>query len=190
MSVAVIKGFEFVDLVVFAALTAVLGIMIWLHYRKNGAVLRSISATVAAEKRTSLVFSVVMSVLYPLYYAWLWLWVGPKVGAPPAYYVILAVAAVFELVFVWVPSTTGWRHETHKFAATMVGFGMLILPGMFLMTAQAMSVAAMISIAVFYAVALSVSTLLVLPRYRGHTFIYEVLYCAAFLVAASIVGHS
>lgn len=185
-----IKEFDFVDFIVLGVLTLVLsGMMLW-HHRRNGAVLRSISATVAVEKGTSLIFSVVMSICYPLYYAWLWLWVGPKLEMPSLYYIVLAVAAFFELVFVWVPSTTGWKRQTHEFATTLVGLAMLVIPGMFLLGHKAGSTVGVVSIAVFYAVSLVLSVLLLIPRYRKHTFTYEVIFCVAFLAAASIVGHT
>lgn len=183
-------SFEYTDLVILAMLCAVLGGLMFIYHRKNGGMLRSISATVAAEKGTSLTFSAVMSVCYPLYYAWLWLWVGSKLSMPHLYYVILAVAAFFELVFVWVPSTTGWKKRIHEFATTIVALGMLIIPGMFLLGSHAVSSVGVVFIAIFYAVSLAISTLLLLPRFRKQTLIYEVIFCVAFLAAASIVGHT
>ena len=183
------QWFKYLDAVVLAVLSTVLGSMLFAR-RKNGHTLRSISATVATDKRTSLGFSILMSICYPLYYAWLWLWVGPKFDMPTAYYVVLAVAALFELVFVWVPSTTGWKCRIHRFSATVVGVGAFILPGLLLLGSQPLSVVGVISVVIFYAVTATLCMLVIIPKYRKNTYTYEVIFCTTFLLVASIVGHS
>lgn len=188
---APLRAFEFVDLVVILALVFLLGGMLLNFHRRNGGVLSSISRTVGATKRTQWTFTAVMSVLYPLYYAWLWFWVGPLFAMPSAYYILLGAAVCFETIFVWVPATSGWRRKTHEIAAGFVGVVMASIPALILLAAQQdVSPTGEVTLVTFYVILGTMLVLLIRPKYRKHTFTYEVIYCAIFMLALSVAGHS
>lgn len=181
---------EFLDVFITTLLVYVIGTLI-LNYRKEyGSLRASISQTVAATKRSSMFFALTMLVAYPLYYAWLWLWVGPLLGMPSMYYVLLAVSAIAELVFVLVPASSGWRLRTHQIAAGFVGLVMAILPGMMLFAGQGISGAGRLALVAFYIVLIALVVLLCTPKYRRNTFLYEVIYAAVFIGSVSVVVHT
>lgn len=182
------QAFEFVDIFVAAGLSLALASMLWWHHKKTSRVLGSISQTVAASRRKSLMFSLTMSVAYPLYYLWLWLWVGPSLMMPSAYYIVLVFSAVAELIFVWVPATDGVKRRVHETAAAFVGLAMLILPALILLNVRNPSELSKAVIFVYFGVCAVLLVLLASTKYRRHTFTYEVIYCLAFLVAMSVVG--
>lgn len=184
------QTFEFVDVFVVVGLSLVLGSLLWWQYKKTGRVLGSISQTVAANRRTSFIFSVVMSVAYPLYYTWLWLWTGPSLVMPGVYYAVLAFSAVSELIFVWVLATDRVKRKIHEAAAAFVGFAMLILPALILLSGRNVSELSRVAIFVYFGVCTVLLALIARAKYRKYTFAYEVAYCLTFLLAMSVAGHA
>lgn len=182
--------FEYVDCITIVILTLVLGALLLVHRKQHGNLQASISQTVAATKRSSMLFTLTMLVVYPLYYAWLWLWVGPALGMPTAYYLLLGLSAIAEFVFVLVPASIGWRLRAHQIAAGIVGVAMAMFPAIMLVAGEGVSAAGRLALVIFYVVTVCMLGLLFTPKYRRHTFLYEVMYCALFLGSVSIAAHT
>ena len=84
---------------------------------------RSFSENVARKQSSSLLFSLWMTPVTILFYAFLLGWIGPERGMNIAYYVIASVMAVFQLVLSWVPASTGWKLLLHNIAS----YGLVLL---------------------------------------------------------------
>ena len=79
---APLQAFQYLDAFVIVGLSLMIGKLLIDYRRKNGNMLSTISKTVVATKQSSLVFTLSMLVAFPLYYAWVWLWVGPVLAMP------------------------------------------------------------------------------------------------------------
>ena len=186
---APVAFWRFFDLISLAFIFAVVSVLMISHRKRSGSLLGSISQTVAASKRSSLAFSVVMTIFFPLYYAFLWFWVWPLTSTPIYLYLLLLVSAVFEMIFVWVPATDGNSRKIHEVSAGFVGLFMFIVALVMLHTGKISTVGS-VAILVFLLVSITMLALFTIPRYRKHTFLYECIYCITFLAAMSVVAHA
>ncbi len=137
-----IAYFKYMDAVVVGLLMVVISFILVRHARRHGTLLPSISETIAYDKRSSLLFSVVMTVCVPLYYAYVGLWIGPRYAMPPAFYWLLVVSIVAEFIFVWVPARGGRAGLVHTINACFVGGVMLLAPLLILLAGTGLSGAA------------------------------------------------
>jgi len=180
---------QFADAVVIILVSVVTIFLMATHKRRTGALLPSISRTIAADRRTSLIFSIMMTVAVPLYYGFIWFWVGPLVSAPWYFYVILAVSIVSEMIFVWVPATSGMSKSVHEITAGFVGFVMFAAPLILLGTGNLSSIAQLGTL-LFFGLTAVIIALLMYPKSRKFTLSLEVVYCVAFWAVMSIIAHS
>jgi hypothetical protein len=185
-----VRLFEYFDVVTLGALAIIITWLVLIHRRKHGALLGTISQTVAASPRSSLLFSLSMTVFYPLYYAFIWLWVGPKTEMPTSFYWLLAISAIFEMIFVWVPHSEGKRVIIHQAAASVVFICMFIMTVLLLMSGHDISSIADIGLVIFLMSSLIFIGLLKLQQFRKNTFLFETLCCVLFLAAISLVAHT
>lgn len=180
---------EYFDVISLGALTLVIVTLLLSHRKKSGSLLSSISKTVAYSPQSSQIFSVAMTVFFPLYYAFLWFWVGPLLHMPYFYYILLAIAAFFEMIFVWMPAK-GKTNKIHTIAAAYVGFTMFILPLIILIYGTGLSKIDFTAILSFLSVSLSLLVLLAIQKLHKYTLQFEVIFCVMFLVTMSIIAHS
>lgn len=185
-----INFWEFFDFYTLGILFVVVGWLIAIHYRKNSSLLGTISQTVADSKYTSLIFSVVMTICFPLYFAFIWFWVGPYVGMPTGFYFLLAVSAICEVIFVWVPATVGRSRKVHQIMSGVVGVAMLAAPIAILAYGKNLDIRSKASIFTFMILTTILGVLLLIKKTRKYTFLYETIYCVTFLVTMSIIAHS
>lgn len=179
---------QYVDALVILFVSAVVVTLIASHKRSANRLLPSISQTIAANPRSSLVFSLTMTVAAPLYYGFIWLWVGPLVAAPWYFYALIAVSFLAEMVFVWVPATSGKSKRVHEITAGFVGLTMFVAP-LILLFAANLSQSATVAVIVFIALSLIILALLAIPKTRKHTLAYEVIYCVLFWALMLFIAH-
>ncbi|MEO5948885.1 MAG: hypothetical protein ABIP74_00595 [Candidatus Saccharimonas sp.] len=180
---------QFADAVVIILVSVVTLYLMVTHKRRTGTLLPSISRTVAADKRTSLTFSTMMTVAVPLYYGFIWFWVGPLVSAPWYFYLIVAISIVSEMIFVWAPATSGMSKRIHEITAGFVGLVMFVAPLILLSTGNLSSVA-QIGTVLFFGLTAIIAGLLLHPESRKLTLSLEVVYCVAFWAVMSIIAHA
>ena len=180
---------QYFDIYVLSVLTIVIYALLAAHKRKNGELLTTISQTVAYSKSSAIVFAVAMIICYPLYYAFLWFWVGPRTHMPAAFYYLIIPAAVAEAVFVLIPATMGKRKYIHIFGAAVVGLAMFLLALLILIYGAPLHILSRILLTVFILIAISSVWLLRQHKYRKHTFTIETTYVLTFLIAVSFVAH-
>jgi hypothetical protein len=185
-----VEFWRFFDFYTIGILFVVIGLLVRTHHNKNGAALRTISQTVAYSKPSSLIFSIVMTIFFPLYYAFIWLWVGPKVYMPVVFYYLLTISAICEMIFVWVPATIGKSRKVHEAMATIVGLAMFVLPIIILVYGKYLNITDKVSILSFIILAIILGCLLVIRRLLAYTFLFETIYCLVFLITISIIAHS
>ena len=185
--VAFWKYFDFISI---GALSIVISYIVIVHRKRNGSILSTISQTVAHTPKSSLLFSLAMTVFFPIYYAYVYFWVGPHVDAPTIFYYLLLVSAICEMIFVWVPALQGRKNQIHSLAAGIVGIFMFIIPLLVLLFASNLNIAASTAINIYLIASLLMGLSLIIKELRKYTFSYEVVYCLIFLVCMSIVGHS
>ena len=183
-----VQFWQYFDVIVIATVTAVIAWLMLTHRKKNGALLPSISQTIAADEQATLLFAVMMTVCVPLYYAFIWFWVGPLVAAPWCFYVLVAISFIAEMIFVWVPASSGKSKKIHELTAGFVGLTMLIAP-LTLLFANQLSDAARIAIMAFVGVSLAVGLLLLVPKLRTRTLEFEIAYCVLFWALMSFIAH-
>jgi len=183
-----IRFWEYFDALSIGVLVVVIFSLIISHHRRVGGVLSTISKTVAYSPRTSLIFSIAMTVFFPLYYAFLWLWVGPLVRMPVLFYIVLLLSAMCELLFVWMPAK-GKTDKVHAVAAGLVGLMMFILPIIMIVYGAGIGTLGKIGLISFLVIGSCVCFILLAKRVRHHIFQIEIIYCAAFLIAMSLVAH-
>ena len=181
---------HYVDFITIGILTIVLTLLIKAHHKKTGRLQGSISETVAYSKTSSLIFSITMTALFPIYYAFVWFWVLPLIQAPRWVYYLLIISAVCEMVFVWAPATTGKSRQIHGIMASVVAVAMFILALFILVHGVNVNAVARIGLSIFLLSPLVILAIMTAKRFRKYTFIYEVIISVTFLAAISLVGHS
>lgn len=184
-----VQFWQYFDIIVIALVSCVVAWLMLTHRKKKGELLSSISQTIAADSRSSLIFSVMMTVAVPLYYCFIWFWVGPKVAAPWYFYALVAVSFVAEMIFVWVPATSGRSKLVHEVNASFVGLTMFLAP-LALLIGGNLSDAAHIATILFICVSLAGGALLLTPKQRKYTLTYEIIYCVLFWALISFIAHS
>jgi hypothetical protein len=152
------------DFITISTLTLVLIALMKAHHRNTGSLLGSISQTVAYSKKSSTIFSITMTVCFPLYYAFVWFWVLPLIQAPHWIYCILLFSALCEMVFVWVPATVGKSKRIHEIATSIVVVAMFLLALVILFTGINLSIAARTSLIIFLASPFVIGILMVIKR--------------------------
>ena len=178
------------DFITISVLTVVLTALIKAHHQKTGSLLGSISETVAYSKSASTIFSITMTVCFPLYYAFVWFWVLPLIQAPHWIYYLLLFSALCEMVFVWVPATVGKNKRIHEAATSVVVVAMFLLALVVLLKGVSLGMPARISLIIFLVSPFFIGILMTIKKFRRHTFIYEVICCVLFLASLSLVGHT
>jgi hypothetical protein len=179
---------QYFDALVIIIIVSVVVLLMLTHKRKRGELLSSISQTIAADNRTSLIFSLMMTLCVPLYYAFIWFWVAPLSHAPWYFYGLLIISVISEMVFVWVPATTGRSKLIHQYTAGFVGVVMLAAPLILLFAGQ-LSDAAQIGVITFVSTSLLLGPLLLIPKLRKYTLQSEIIYCVAFWAVISFIAH-
>lgn len=183
-----VQFWRYFDIVVIATVTLVVAWLMITHRKKKGELLASISQTIAADKRSSFIFSVMMTVAVPLYYGFIWFWVGPLVAAPWHFYALVAASFVAEMVFVWVPATSGKSKRVHEITAGFVGITMFVAP-LTLLIGGNLEEAARVAIMIFTGITLIMGALLLTPNQRKYTLTYETIYCILFWALISLITH-
>lgn len=97
---------------------------------------------------------------------------------------------ISELVFVWVPATTGKSKVIHEYAAGFVGLVMLAAPLILLFDGNLASIAAL-GVIIYVIISLLICLLLLIPRFRRkYVLACEVVFCIAFWALISLIAHS
>lgn len=184
-----VQFWQYFDIIGIALVSFVVPWLMLTHRKKKGELLASISQTIAADSRSSLIFSVMMTVAVPLYYCCMWFWVGPKVAAPWYFYLMLAVSFVAEMIFVWVPATSGRSKLVHEVNASFVGLTMFLAP-LALLVGGGLSDAARTATIIFIGVTWAGGGLLLTPKQSKYTLTYEIIYCVLFWALMLFIAHS
>ncbi len=180
---------HYVDFITIGILTVVLTLLIKAHHKKTGSLLGTISETVAYSKTSSLIFSITMTILFPLYYAFVWFWVLPLIQVPRWIYYLLIISAVCEMVFVWAPATTGKSKQLHSIMASVVSVAMFLLALFILIWGVHVNAVARIGLSVFLLSPFVIFAFMTVKRFRKYTLLYETIISVTFLAAISLVGH-
>lgn len=180
---------QYFDLAVILIVSIVSGGLMVMHRTREGALLPSISQTIAADEQASRMFSLMMSICVPLYYVWIWFWLGPLTIAPWYFYVLVAMSFIAEMIFVWMPATNGRSKQIHQYAAGFVGAVMIAAPFMLLFSSQ-LGQAAELAIEAYLLVTVIFASLLLVPKLRKYTLQFEIAYCVIFWTLMSFIGHS
>lgn len=183
-----VQFWQYFDVVVIATVTAVVAWLMVTHRTRNGALLPSISQTIAADKHATQLFAGMMTICVPLYYSFIWFWVGPLAAAPWYFYALVAVSFVAEMIFVWVPASSGRSKKIHEFTAGIVGFTMLVAPFILLFAGQ-ITEAMQRAIVVFASAGVIMGALLLIPKLRKYTLTFEIVYCVVFWALMSFIAH-
>jgi hypothetical protein len=187
--VSPVAFWHYFDFITIGPLTIVITALVRAHHKKTDGVLGSISQTVAYSKTSSTIFSIAMTILFPLYYAFVWFWVLPLIHAPRGFYYLLVFSAFCEIVFVWVPATVGRSKRIHEAMTSVVVAAMYVLVLLILVHDVHLDLAARISLSVFLASPLLIGALMTVKKFRTYTFLYEIICCISFLLSLSLVGH-
>lgn len=183
----VAKYFDFISL---GVLIVVITLLLLSHRKQHGSVLGTISETVGATKKAHLIFAVSMSIFAPMYYAFVWFWVGPVTDMPRYFYYILGTAFICELLFIWFPARDNRGGKIHKWTASFVGLVMFIIPLILAIETAVLSPLAKYSLVVFFATSLTLLGLMFTKTFRKNTFLFECIYCLASVGTISIIAHT
>jgi len=181
---------QYFDLITLSIFFVVVPLLVLSQRRSTGSIMGTISQSVAHSKRSSLIFSVVMTLFFPIYYIFIWQWVGPLVGVPGYFYYLLAFSALCEMVFVWAPATTGKSRKIHEIAAYTVGFLMYVLLATILFSSYNLSFASRVCTIIFLVTPFVLIPLMAVKKLRAYTFLYETIYSIAWLLSISLIAHS
>lgn len=184
-----ISFWQYFDLFTLGILAVVVGLLLSSHHKTHGSLLRTVSETVAYNRKSSLIFSIAMSICFPLYYAFIWFWVAPLTNMPKAFYYLLVISAFFELVFVWVPSKAGKKKIIHEIAAGFVGITMLIITILILIYGNELTSFMRAAILIFFAVTATLAIFLSQVKFRKYLFLSEVVYIVIFIATISVIAH-
>jgi hypothetical protein len=185
-----IKWTEYFDFVSLAFLFCSVTILLLIYYRKNHRLHETISKTVADNPKISRIFSIIMTVYVPIYYAQLWLWTGPKLNLPVVFYAMLLLSIVCEMIFVWAPAK-GKTDRLHTITSTIVGVMMITVVALILVSGTAVSVIAQVALGgMLFASIVSGTSLFIVKRFRKYTFWIETGFIIVFVVSMILAGHS
>jgi hypothetical protein len=180
---------HYFDFITVGAITIVIMGLVRAHHKKTGGLLGSISETLAYSKTSSTIFSIVMTIFFPLYYAFIWFWILPLIHAPRVFYYLLIVPTLCEIVFIWVPATVGRSKRIHKVMVGIVFIIMYVFALLILIHGIHINMAARIGLSIYLASPFILFAAMTVKSLRKYTFLYEIIYCAAFLAAISLIGH-
>ena len=183
-----ISFWQYFDIIVIALVSTTTLYLMAGHKRKTGMLLSSVSQTIAADKRSSLIFSVMMTIVAPLYYAFIWFWVGPHTNAPWYFYVLLVLSLASQMIFVWVPAISGLSGRIHAVAAGFVGIAMLVVP-LLLLAVGDLGGVAKAGVVLFLLTAFCIIACLLHPKLRAQSLTLEAVYCVMFWAIISIIAH-
>lgn len=182
---------KFFDVISLTFIFVMILVLMSLHYKKNKSLQKTISETLALDRASSTTFSIVMTLFFPLYYAFLWFWVGYLIKAPLVYFVILIFSVICEVVFVWVPARgKGLSRRVHQLTTTLVALAMIALPITLLITVPTLN--NMNHITMYGFLAFTILLILMSPTqfFKKHMIYFEITFCLLFLIMMSVIGHS
>ncbi|MDR0956234.1 MAG: hypothetical protein LBM73_03870 [Candidatus Nomurabacteria bacterium] len=176
------------DLISLAFLIVGVVILCAIYHHKTGRMLPTISQTVAADRRISRIFQIIMTIGVPVFYFGLLGWLAPKCHLPIIFDILLIVALIFEIGFIWLPAA-GLTRRLHTILSltvcVLMWLGVLIL-----FLAVRSGAAVKILLAIFL---LSPLIFLVHRKTGGRnsrrSFILETLFIALFLVIEIWLAH-
>ena len=182
------KFFDFISLLFIIVMVLVL---ISFHYRKNKNLHKTISETLATNRVSSIIFSIVMTIFFPLYYAFLWFWVGYLINAPTIYFLVLIFSSICEAIFVWVPAKgVGLSRRIHTVTTALVALAMIALPVILIVTLSILNNVDQIAIYSFLGVTILLVIILPTQFFKKYTIYFEAIFCLLFLTMMSIIAHS
>ncbi len=180
---------QYFDFISLTVLLIVIGFLLFFYKKKYGSLERTISETVAHDKKYRLVFSIVICICFPLYYAFIWFWVAPLTIMPTLFYLLIALSAICELIFVLVPAKPGVRKIIHALTAGFVGVAMFVMLMLVYIYGSGLNNLMKISIIAFICISVTLAALSVFPKFRKYLFTFEIIYITAFLTTISIIAH-
>ena len=130
-----------------------------------------------------------MTIFFPLYYAYVWIWVLLTVAAPHWSYITLAISTLNKMAFVWVPATVARSKRIHQFTAGIVEIFMWLLALLILLEGNNLNITSRISLIITLITPIVLLLCMLNTKLRKYTFIYEVVYCSVFLATLSVLGH-
>jgi hypothetical protein len=179
---------QYFDFLSVGALVIVIGLLMVLHRIRYGAHESTISKTIAKRKFSRVIFSVAMTCFFPLYYAFLYFWLGPSLHMPLIFYFLLFISAICELIFVWLPST-GKTEKIHNITAGIVGLGMIISMLFILIYGQGLMLSGFIASSCFLLLSIFIAFILYFKKLKNYSLAMELLFCAFYLLTVSIITH-
>lgn len=185
-----VSFWQYFDLYTLSILALVIGALCLHHKRKYGSLLSTVSETLAHSRSSSLIFSITMTVCYPLYYAFIWFWVAPLLHMPGWFYALLVISAICEAIFVWVPAGKGRQKLIHQLAAGLVGVLLVIIAISILLAGDNLSTAGIFSSLIFLISTVVIGYIMLDRKNRRHMFMFELVYMILFLVMISFIAHS
>ena len=106
---------------------------------------------------------------------------------PAIFYYLLAIGAICELIFVWVPAK-GAKTTVHSIAAGVVGIFMFVTAVMIVIAGKNVGSLAHAGLIAFLVA--SVTMLVSIIKTPKWTFTFEIIYLVGFLLAISLVAHT
>jgi len=159
------------------------------HRRNEGSYPNTISRVIAQSPKSQLVFSMLMTIFFPLYYAFLWFWVGPHVSASVLFYLALVLSATAEMVFIWLPATgKGIKSKIHSVTAGFVGIVMFLTP-LLILTGAPSDIGRTATIG-FIILSGVLIIIYLFAKARRYTLLLEAIFCLTFLAMMSIIAHA
>jgi hypothetical protein len=153
---------------------------------------QSFSQHVASRKVTYWLFAPIFTVVTVMYYAFLWKWVGPLVGMGAAYYDVLLVAFVLQLIVAWVPAKSVWPMRVHGIAAYGVAILMVALVVIIALTASSvLPVGYIVACYVFGLAGIALVPIYAyIPAARRQFLLVQIGYFVAFWVLIMAIAYS
>jgi len=149
------------------------------------------SEHIAKDKRSFLLFGMTLFPATVMYYFFLYLYIGPRYNLPFFYFAILAVAFICQIIFTFVPSSSGRARTVHLFSASFVGFSMFVLSVVVVVYGLGLSVLSLTVLWSFIILSILMAARLIIARIKSdRLLIYEVFYILMFWLITTVLAYS
>jgi len=168
---------------------AALAFIVWRW--SKGTTASSISSHAGSKRTSYLLFGSVLTFVGATFYLFLWRWFGPAIGAGWPFYVILALAGVFQLLTAWIPDDgKGGRMATaHSSVAFNMARMMMLLVGLVAVAPHISDLARIVSVLTFIAMGVFWYLFYFVKSTRRHFLVYQSSYIVSFYVVVLLATY-
>lgn len=152
----------------------------------------SISKHAGAQRTSYLLFGSVLTFVGAAFYLFLWRWFGPAIGAAWPYYLILALAGIFQLLTAWLPDDGSGKGlaKAHRLVAFSMAAMMMLLVGCVALAPNVGVIARTLSVLVLTLMVILWYLFSFVKSTHRHFLVYQSVYIVSFYVVILLATYT